>query len=102
MSTNPSAARSPNSCPSSDGQDSLLVRAVEEYQALARAGLPADPRAYAQRYPEIAAELLACLEGLELVNQAVPELSGTASSWSRCYGPSPTPADSSSAPTTRP
>jgi eukaryotic-like serine/threonine-protein kinase len=54
-----------------------LVRAVEEYQAMAQAGLPADPQSFAKRNPEIARELTACLEDLELVNQAAaPALNG--------------------------
>jgi serine/threonine protein kinase/WD40 repeat protein len=54
--------------------DPRLVRALEEYSAALKAGQRPNRREYQARYPEVAAALAECLEGLELVRAATPLL----------------------------
>jgi serine/threonine protein kinase/Flp pilus assembly protein TadD len=51
-----------------------VIRATEEYWALLEAGQRPDRRVFLARYPEIEAALAQCLEGLDLVQSAVPRL----------------------------
>ncbi len=52
-------------------RDEQLGEAIEEYLALAEAGPAPDPEEFADRYPEMRADLLAALEGLALVQGLV-------------------------------
>jgi serine/threonine protein kinase/Flp pilus assembly protein TadD len=55
--------------------EQAVIRAVEEYSALVRAGQRPDRQAFLARHASCAAELAECLDGMEFVCQAVPELS---------------------------
>ena len=52
-------------------RDEQLGEAIEAYLALAEAGAAPDPEEFAERYPEMRADLLAALEGLALVQGLV-------------------------------
>jgi WD40 repeat protein/serine/threonine protein kinase len=54
--------------------DPRVTQALEEYQAALEAGQPLDRQAFLARYPEIAEVLAECLDGLEFVQKAAPEL----------------------------
>jgi eukaryotic-like serine/threonine-protein kinase len=54
--------------------DPRVVRALEEYAAAVEAGRRPNRQEFEARYPEIAAELAACLEGLEFIEAAAPQL----------------------------
>lgn len=54
-------------------EDPRLLAAVKEYQEALAAGQPVDRREFAARYPELAAELEACLQGLDLLNAMTSE-----------------------------
>ncbi len=54
--------------------DPRMVQALEEYLAAARAGQPVDRTRFLQCFPEISAELAACLDGLEFIERAGPKL----------------------------
>src|SRR5487761_661960 len=58
----------------SSSDDPRVVRALEEYAAAVEAGRPTDRRKFQGRYPEIAAALAECLEGLEFVEAAAGQL----------------------------
>ena len=55
--------------------DSQVIRAVQEYQAGLRAGARPDRQALLARFPAIAEALAECLDGLEFVHAATPDLS---------------------------
>jgi serine/threonine protein kinase/Flp pilus assembly protein TadD len=55
--------------------DQRLIAALEDYSAAVRAGRRPDREAFLRAHPEIAPALTACLEGLDLVARALPELS---------------------------
>ena len=57
-------------------RDERLGEAVEAYLALAEEGAPPDPEAFAARYPDLAEDLQAALEGLALIRGLVGEPSG--------------------------
>jgi tetratricopeptide (TPR) repeat protein len=59
--------------PSTD--DPRVVEAVREYLALIEAGTAPDRSAFVARYPDVAAVLSECLEGLAFVQAVAPELS---------------------------
>jgi serine/threonine protein kinase len=59
--------------PSTD--DPRVVEAVREYLALIEAGTAPDRPAFVARYPDVAAVLSECLEGLAFVHAVAPELS---------------------------
>jgi serine/threonine protein kinase len=62
--------------PSASGlEDARVIRALEEYRALLEAGDKPDRDAFLTRYPEIAQSLAECLDGLDFVHQAAPQLS---------------------------
>jgi eukaryotic-like serine/threonine-protein kinase len=54
--------------------DPRVVRALEEYAAAAAAGKKPNRQEFEGRYPEIAAALAECLDGLEFVQAAAPQL----------------------------
>src|SRR5262249_7674620 len=54
--------------------DPRVVRALEEYSAALKAGRKPDRHEFQARYPEVAAALAECLEGLEFVQGAAPHL----------------------------
>src|SRR5262249_15343464 len=54
--------------------DAELVRAMEAYAAALRAGTRPDRVTFLAQYPAVADELAECLDGLELVAAAVPQL----------------------------
>ncbi|HEV3024980.1 MAG TPA: serine/threonine-protein kinase, partial [Pirellulales bacterium] len=60
--------------------DPRVVRALEEYTAAVETGSRPNRQEFQARYPEIAAELAACLEGLEFIEAAAPQLAHPAAS----------------------
>jgi serine/threonine protein kinase len=56
------------------GEDGRLVEAVREYQAALDEGRRPSRREFLSRYPDIAAELAECLDGLEFVRSAATRL----------------------------
>jgi serine/threonine protein kinase len=48
-------------------EDSCVIAALEDYQAAVRAGRPVSRQQLLERFPAIAADLEACLEGMELL-----------------------------------
>ncbi|HVX09807.1 MAG TPA: serine/threonine-protein kinase [Pirellulales bacterium] len=54
--------------------DPRVVAAVHEFQAALEAGRAPSKREFLARYPEVAAELQECLEALEVVHGAAPEM----------------------------
>jgi serine/threonine protein kinase len=56
-------------------EDACVVRALEVYRALLEAGDKPDRDEFLARYPEIAQSLVECLDGLDFVHQAAPQLS---------------------------
>jgi WD40 repeat protein len=56
--------------------DDPLTQALVAYRALLESGCKPDRQEFLSRYPEIAAALSECLDGLEFVHAAAPELSG--------------------------
>jgi hypothetical protein len=54
--------------------DPRLVEAVRQYQAALDAGGQPSKREFISRYPDIAAELAECLDGLDFLHSAVPRL----------------------------
>src|SRR5262245_11389958 len=63
---------------SAGGSDPELARAVEEYRALLKAGQRPDRAAFLDRHPQLGGALAECLEALEFLQAAVPQLSGPA------------------------
>jgi WD40 repeat protein/serine/threonine protein kinase len=51
-----------------------VIAALREYAAALEAGQRPDRRAFAARYPEIAPALAECLDGLDFVHEAAPQL----------------------------
>ena len=62
--------------PDSGESDPRVVRALCEYRAAVEAGHRPGRQAFLARYPEVAGELAACLEGLEFVQAAAREVRG--------------------------
>jgi serine/threonine protein kinase len=60
-------------------EDPRVLQAVEEYLAARQAGHSLERHEFLARYPEIAAALADCLEGLELIRAAAPQLRESAS-----------------------
>src|SRR5438132_6064545 len=56
-------------------QDDSVIRALEEYRAALEAGHKPNRDDFLARYPERAQSLAECLDGLEFVHQAAPQLS---------------------------
>jgi serine/threonine protein kinase/Flp pilus assembly protein TadD len=67
----------PSSVSVSCQEDEQVVRAVRTYLALVEEGQKPERLEFAARYPEIAPALAECLAGLDFVQAAAPELSGT-------------------------
>jgi serine/threonine protein kinase len=55
-------------------EDPRVLQLVQEYLALLEAGQRPDRDAFLTRHPEIAAEVAECLDGLEFVHAAAPQL----------------------------
>jgi hypothetical protein len=79
-SNDPHAAGAPRWDEPTDGpaaaepsEDPRLLAAVKEYQEAIAAGQQPDRRQFAARYPELAEELEACLQGLDLLNAMTSE-----------------------------
>jgi len=71
------APRTPNpplAPPLESPDDPRVVQALEEYSAALNAGQRPDRHEFEARYPEIAAALAECLDGLEFVQAAAPLL----------------------------
>jgi serine/threonine protein kinase len=66
--------------------DDLLVSAVGEYMTALESGARPSRHVFLARYPEIADELSACLDGLALVHSAAAEIPGAAVSTPRDDG----------------
>jgi eukaryotic-like serine/threonine-protein kinase len=64
--------------PEATDRDEKLGEAIEAYLALIESGTAPDAEAFADRYPESRADLLAALEGLALVQGLVGEPGGSA------------------------
>jgi serine/threonine protein kinase len=58
--------------------DPRLIQAAREYLAALNAGARPERVEFLARYPDIAADLSECLDGLDLVHGAIPELQGGA------------------------
>lgn len=58
----------------SGADDPRVIQALEEYTALVKAGKKPDRRKFEARYPDIVEALRECLEGLEFVQAAMPQL----------------------------
>src|SRR5262245_8644982 len=65
--------------PSAGADDSRMSRAVEEYLALAAAGRKPNRREFLARYPELGPVLGECLDALDFLDSAAPQLSQAAS-----------------------
>ncbi len=61
---------------STAGQDPRLVAAVQEYLAAVEAGQRPSRQELLSRYPDIAEDLSACLQGLAFVNSAAAQMKG--------------------------
>src|SRR5262245_15776697 len=55
-------------------EDPRILRAVEEYLAAQQAGDRLDRQAFLARHADIAGPLAECLEGLEFIQAAAPQL----------------------------
>ncbi len=76
--------------PDSDGaipDDPRLLRAVQEYLLELEAGRRPDRRRWLQRDPDLAEALSQCLDGLELVHQAVPQVGPAGAPWTGLENP---------------
>lgn len=62
---------------SREAEDPRLVAAVKEYMALLEAGVHPNRQEFLSRYPEIAAELATCLDGLAFVHSAAAQMQGS-------------------------
>jgi serine/threonine protein kinase len=69
--------------------DSRVIKAVQEFRDALRRGESPDRREIVAKYPAVAADLDACLDGLEFVHEAAPELHEPGSCDSRCEHPVP-------------
>jgi hypothetical protein len=63
---------------SREAEDPRLIEAVREYMALLEAGVHPNRHEFLSRYPEIAAELSTCLDGLAFVHSAAAQMQGPA------------------------
>src|SRR5882724_1844601 len=63
---------------SREAEDPRLIAAVREYMALLEAGVHPSRHEFLARYPEIAAELSTCLDGLAFVHSAAAQMQGPA------------------------
>jgi tetratricopeptide (TPR) repeat protein/serine/threonine protein kinase len=62
--------------PSAAGlEDPCVIRALEEYRAALEAGRKPDRDEFLARYPQIARSLAECIDGLDFVHMATPQLS---------------------------
>jgi serine/threonine protein kinase len=59
-------------------EDPRLISAVKEYMALLEAGVHPSRHEFLARYPEVAAELATCLDGLAFVHSAAAQMQGPA------------------------
>src|SRR5437868_2025199 len=64
----------PRSPPPLGQDDPRLVQILEEYRALLEAGQKPDRRAYLERFPDLAASLNDCFDGLEFVFTVAPDI----------------------------
>jgi WD40 repeat protein/serine/threonine protein kinase len=60
--------------PSRSGEDPRLANALEEYLGALEAGRKPNRHEFLKRYPEIAGPLAECIDGLEFVNGAAPQV----------------------------
>ena len=88
----PAGLTSTPSRPTGD-RDERLGEAIEAYLALAEQGAAPDPEAFAARYPDLSEDILAALEGLELVHGLVGQGSGRLGPGPGRAGPRVGPAD---------
>src|SRR6266704_2263772 len=63
---------------SREAEDPRLIVAVKEYMALLEAGVHPSRQEFLSRYPEIAAELSTCLDGLAFVHSAAAQMQSPA------------------------
>ena len=71
--------------------DLRVVRILEEYFVALENGEHPDREEFLTRHPEIAAELAACLDGLELVHSVGPQLTEGSADGTRHPGPETRP-----------
>ena len=62
-------------------EDSAVIQAVQEYLAALEAGRKPDRREFLDRYPGIADALAECLDALEFMHSAAPQVQPTADSF---------------------
>ena len=67
--------------------DPRLARAMEEYQALLAAGEKPDRSEFLARYAELAGALADCLDGLDFLHAAAPQLSTPGEDGTPAAGP---------------
>src|SRR3954465_11883230 len=65
---------------SRETEDPRLIAAVREYMALLEAGVHPNRHEFISRFPEVAAELATCVDGLAFVHSAAAQMQGPASS----------------------
>jgi Flp pilus assembly protein TadD/serine/threonine protein kinase len=73
--------------------DPRLIRALEEYRALLDAGQKPDRHDFLASYPEISQALADCLDGLEFIHTAAPQLHQAAQEPSPSAGDGDIPAE---------
>ena len=71
---NPDPPRATITADPAASEEDRLVQAMDEYRAALDAGEPLDQAALLARYPDIAGELAACLDGLEFIHNVAPQL----------------------------
>jgi serine/threonine protein kinase/Flp pilus assembly protein TadD len=97
----PRGNRQPATDPASgvpaEPDDPRVLQAVEEYLAARQAGRRPDRQEFLARFPDIAPALADCLDGLEFIQAAAPQLTGRQESGDRSQGSGSThavPSDS--------
>src|SRR5262245_128511 len=79
----PAALAPPESAPpapSAPPEDPRVARALEEYLAALEAGNRPGRQRFLARYPDIAGPLARCLDGLDFIQSAAPQLHASAAS----------------------
>jgi tetratricopeptide (TPR) repeat protein/serine/threonine protein kinase len=85
----PETGVGPAGPPAPTPDDPRVVRALEEYSAALKAGRRPDRREFLARYAEVAGPLAECLDGLEFVCAAVPDVPRPAPGLPAGPGPDP-------------
>src|SRR5436853_7468332 len=70
----PAAGPGPESDPAASSEDARVVRALQEYRDALQAGQKPDRQLFLARHAEIPPSLAECLDGLEFIQGAAPQL----------------------------